>query len=65
VVLRYEKIPGLGKLDRMSVSAEYVSRAKAGHLSGAVFAMTRTDRCVVRPCSLPYLLDPTCLSCIL
>lgn len=27
-VPRYEKIPGLGKLDKMSVSEQYVSRAK-------------------------------------
>lgn len=28
---RYEKIPGLGKLDKMSVSEQYVSRAKVCH----------------------------------
>lgn len=31
---RYEKIPGLGKLDKMSVSAQYVARAKVGHSPG-------------------------------
>lgn len=35
MVPRYEKIPGLGKLDKMSVSAQYVSRAKVDHSLGS------------------------------
>lgn len=40
---RYEKIPVLGKLDKMSVSAQYVSRAKVGRSLGSSFCATRTD----------------------